>query len=183
MIIASENKKEDAFIKKLLELVDEHCSSEEAPSFRTYDFEEVLSYTFWSKRDAKGEFPNLPDDIAIETILKADKSLNDHGANGHWDIIDYARNEILSERNLPTDKEYWDFEGCDCPFAPSLEYVESCKGCYITDEYDFPDDVCIRKAYLAKNPVCPLGGDTANDCADCAYSPDYKYEDGECVER
>lgn len=30
---------------------------------------------------------------------------------------------------------------------------------------------------------CPLGGDIANDCADCAYSCDYHYEDGECVAR
>lgn len=30
---------------------------------------------------------------------------------------------------------------------------------------------------------CPLDGDTANDCADCAYSGDYHYQDGECVLR
>lgn len=30
---------------------------------------------------------------------------------------------------------------------------------------------------------CPLGGDTTNDCADCAYAGDYHYVNGECVLR
>lgn len=30
---------------------------------------------------------------------------------------------------------------------------------------------------------CPLGGDTSNDCADCAYACDYHFVDGECVRR
>ena len=30
---------------------------------------------------------------------------------------------------------------------------------------------------------CPNGGDEADDCADCAYSPDYHFVDGECVKR
>ena len=30
---------------------------------------------------------------------------------------------------------------------------------------------------------CPLGGDIANDCADCAYACDYHFVDGECVRR
>ena len=30
---------------------------------------------------------------------------------------------------------------------------------------------------------CPLGGDTENDCADCVYSGDYHFQDGECVMR
>ena len=30
---------------------------------------------------------------------------------------------------------------------------------------------------------CPLGGDETNDCADCIYSGDYHYVDGECVAR
>jgi hypothetical protein len=30
---------------------------------------------------------------------------------------------------------------------------------------------------------CPLGGDIENDCADCVYSGDYRFQDGECVER
>lgn len=30
---------------------------------------------------------------------------------------------------------------------------------------------------------CPLGGDTANDCADCVYTCDFHFVDGECVQR
>lgn len=30
---------------------------------------------------------------------------------------------------------------------------------------------------------CPLGGDTSNGCAGCAYSGDYEFKDGECTER
>lgn len=30
---------------------------------------------------------------------------------------------------------------------------------------------------------CPLGGDETNDCADCAYSGDYHFVNGECVLR
>lgn len=34
-----------------------------------------------------------------------------------------------------------------------------------------------------KNNECPFNGDVANDCNDCAYSSDYHYMNGECVER
>lgn len=30
---------------------------------------------------------------------------------------------------------------------------------------------------------CPLGGDETDDCADCAYSCDYHFVNGECVKR
>lgn len=30
---------------------------------------------------------------------------------------------------------------------------------------------------------CPLGGDITDDCADCVYSGDYHYVNGECVRR
>ena len=30
---------------------------------------------------------------------------------------------------------------------------------------------------------CPLGGDETNDCADCAYSGDYHFVNGECIRR
>lgn len=30
---------------------------------------------------------------------------------------------------------------------------------------------------------CPLGGDIENDCADCFYSAEYHYVNGECVLR
>ena len=30
---------------------------------------------------------------------------------------------------------------------------------------------------------CPLGGDTAEDYADCVYGSDYHFRDGECTRR
>ena len=30
---------------------------------------------------------------------------------------------------------------------------------------------------------CPLGGDITNNCADCIYSDDYEYKNGECIRR
>ena len=30
---------------------------------------------------------------------------------------------------------------------------------------------------------CPLGGDEADDCADCPYAGDYHFVNGECVRR
>ena len=30
---------------------------------------------------------------------------------------------------------------------------------------------------------CTLGGDETNDCADCAYSGDFHFVNGECVKR
>ena len=30
---------------------------------------------------------------------------------------------------------------------------------------------------------CPMGGDIENDCADCIYSCDYHFVNGECVKR
>ena len=38
---------------------------------------------------------------------------------------------------------------------------------------------------MSKEPEfsCPLGGDETNDCADCAYSGDFHYVDGECCRR
>ena len=34
-----------------------------------------------------------------------------------------------------------------------------------------------------KEYKCPSGGDETNDCADCAYSGDYHFVNGECVRR
>lgn len=38
-------------------------------------------------------------------------------------------------------------------------------------------------AYLTLIEKCPLGGDAAEDCADCVYGSDYHLSDGECVLR
>ena len=36
---------------------------------------------------------------------------------------------------------------------------------------------------IKKTPLCPLGGDETNDCADCAYAGDYHFVDGKCARR
>ena len=45
-------------------------------------------------------------------------------------------------------------------------------------EYEFDID-----GIRSKDKECPLGGDITDDCADCAYSCDYHYVNGECVRR
>ena len=42
-----------------------------------------------------------------------------------------------------------------------------------------------REMITAENSSfgCPLGGDETDDCADCAYSCDYHFVDGECIRR
>ena len=42
---------------------------------------------------------------------------------------------------------------------------------------------CAGLKIIEEECKCPLGGDEANDCADCAYAGDYHFVDGECVER
>lgn len=36
---------------------------------------------------------------------------------------------------------------------------------------------------MAIDDICPEGGDTANDCADCVYGEDYHCVKGECLLR
>lgn len=62
------------------------------------------------------------------------------------------------------------------------------------EEYDIPYycgaclDNAISSEYLGmmqemSGLECPLGGDETDDCADCAYSCDYHFVNGECVRR
>lgn len=44
-------------------------------------------------------------------------------------------------------------------------------------------DIATSRISEAQVDLCPMGGDVANDCADCTYSCDYHYENGECVRR
>lgn len=45
-------------------------------------------------------------------------------------------------------------------------------------EYEFDID-----GVRSLDDDCPLSGDITNDCADCAYSCDYHYVNGECIRR
>lgn len=58
----------------------------------------------------------------------------------------------------------------ECPYDAS--YGEHCRvHCGLgVDESEADDE-------------CPLGGDTTDDCADCAYSGDYHFVNGECIRR
>jgi len=41
----------------------------------------------------------------------------------------------------------------------------------------------LNKKIIKEENNCPLGGDTKNNCADCVYSGDYEYKNGECLRR
>ena len=41
----------------------------------------------------------------------------------------------------------------------------------------------IKEPFVTEKDDCPLGGDIANDCADCAYSDEYHFFNGECIAR
>lgn len=63
---------------------------------------------------------------------------------------------------------------------------EDCPHCRYDEDYGAnacfaKQDEATETKPLAGN--CPLGGDTANDCADCAYAGDYHFQNGECVRR
>ena len=49
--------------------------------------------------------------------------------------------------------------------------------------FDVQVDSDVSCFYQGDKNECPLGGDIENDCADCAYSCDYHFVDGECVKR
>lgn len=51
------------------------------------------------------------------------------------------------------------------------EITDELTSCNFDDEHDDDEN------------ECPLGGDISNDCADCAYTCDYHFVDGECVRR
>ena len=81
--------------------------------------------------------------------------------------IDGVRSEDEKEYKHPCDYG-------DCPFG--AECSEDCRfycGLGVDEDeedYDEYDD-------------CPLGGDVTDDCADCAYSCDYHFVNGECIRR
>jgi hypothetical protein len=50
--------------------------------------------------------------------------------------------------------------------------------CYSMDDYmmKYPSDTVDRS-------ICPHGGDIENDCAECVYSIECYFKDGECIRR
>ena len=68
-------------------------------------------------------------------------------------------------------KRFPNLEEHDIPY-----YCGACMDNASEQEYiDKEQEMC--------NLQCPLGGDETNDCADCDYSSDYHFCNGECVRR
>lgn len=60
---------------------------------------------------------------------------------------------------------------------------DSCRNC---EHYRYDEDYGGKACFAAqdeKEHKCPLGGNTENDCTDCAYAGDYHYDpvSGKCV--
>lgn len=73
--------------------------------------------------------------------------------NGNWDIMPLAVIEVDDEIDDTEEEEEAEGTTYEC------HYTGHCAN------------------------HCPLGGDTENDCADCAYSVDYHFVEGECLRR
>jgi hypothetical protein len=57
-----------------------------------------------------------------------------------------------------------------------------CDGTNINDESDEDDeDYWIEKYGMVED--CPDLSNIENDCSECCFSPEFHYEDGECVRR
>lgn len=84
----------------------------------------------------------------------------------------------------------WSYKGTyeDCPTCSysdpnqgaeklSWKAYDNCKVKYRQLHLPVPEDTgeCVSE--------CPMGGDITNDCADCCYSGDYHYVNGECIAR
>ena len=54
---------------------------------------------------------------------------------------------------------------------------------YTIKPKNLDEEECIEMGQEMCGLECPLGGDETNDCADCVYSGDYHFVNGECVER
>lgn len=83
-----------------------------------------------------------------------------------------------------------------CGRVPSIDYAcgeyfvsgrENCRLCGDFSEMHSLKQLTIKAwneaATDEQQCKCPLGDDEADDCADCVYSADYHFADGECVRR
>ena len=75
------------------------------------------------------------------------------------------------ETVLEMKERFPDLETHDIPY-----YCGACMDTAISYEY-------LDMMHEMSGLKCPLGGDETNDCADCAYSCDYHFVNGECVRR
>lgn len=123
-----------------------------------YEFQEHALYIQGEKNDL----------IALAEILR------EAGAEGTLGDLCYQIEYEFDIDGIKTENEK-ELNPCDfgeCPYNAHGGY--DCRNyCGLgVDESETEDD-----------DECPLGGDTTNDCADCAYAGDYHFEDGHCVRR
>lgn len=65
----------------------------------------------------------------------------------------------------------------------SYTYFNSSKNSTVFSDYLPLLVSAVQTKQQFEEMTCPLDGDTENDCADCVYSGDYHFQNGECVER
>lgn len=116
--------------------------------------------------------------------------------NESLNTVDTLKINVAGGRLEATVMHDSDYPGID------VEYIPNCdKPCGMFNPrvlVEFPKDDQLRaliwddpksedytKEIIFQNKTfeCPLGGDETNDCADCAYSCDYHFKNGECVRR
>lgn len=114
---------------------------------------------------------------------------NNHTLEGIWNTL----------ANLFGDKEI-ELKRCPvCGRVPSINYAcgeyfvdgrEGCRFCGSGGTFsemhaskDREIDAWNKAVDAESQHKCPLGGDETDDCADCAYTADYHFVDGECIER
>lgn len=112
---------------------------------------------------------------------RKDYKLSDEEAN----LID----EITAKYKLPFAVKgatiiYDCEEDRDMNLVEGLSYIEEAIGGN-EDTISQEELSAFRKIIdaLGMNLQCPLGGDETNDCEDCAYSGDYHFVNGECLQR
>ena len=105
-------------------------------------------------------------------ILQAGQIYRNRGGETMYRCLDSKENENRDRERkvavLQTVKTRWTFDAIGVVMFPdgTMEWDHSQNG----------------RSEEASEDQCPFGGDTENDCADCAYS-DYHFVDGECVQR
>lgn len=99
-------------------------------------------------------------------IAMSDDAIRAIGA----EIVGNSKYDTISLNILEDDIMLYD------GFCSLKWYMES-------GDYDDYDILTVNEFIEQFGCKCHLGGDETNDCADCSYSGDYHFVDGECVRR
>lgn len=121
--------------------------------------------------DLKKLLENIPDETQI--VVTGDDYCWFHiEEDGSVVCLDVEELDDAYEGNGGTPCDYG-----DCPYNAVGGY--DCRNYCGLGVDECGDD----EYYEITDDDCPLGGDITNDCADCAYSCDYHYVNGECIRR